>query len=189
MTSPSVVYRLGAGWDAPRPLGKHSNWTMLPLSAARTNGLLVCLSSITYTSGHRPGGHASAEVTFLPVAVDLVRVKLLSVKFTNNPFAARRREQCSYGVISVVFPMCPGGETGRRNGLKIRFPATGVRVQVPPRAPPAANSADASDLSANLSARRETGFAELVKFGEPCDIAIPSQALVKRKFRLGRCRD
>jgi integrase len=29
----------------------------------------------------------------------------------------------------------PGGETGRRNGLKIRFPAMGVRVQVPPRAP------------------------------------------------------
>ena len=31
--------------------------------------------------------------------------------------------------------MCPGGEIGRRNGLKIRFPATGVRVQFPPRAP------------------------------------------------------
>ena len=30
---------------------------------------------------------------------------------------------------------CPGGETGRRNGLKIRFPATGVRVRFPPRAP------------------------------------------------------
>ena len=28
-----------------------------------------------------------------------------------------------------------GGEIGRRNGLKIRFPATGVRVQFPPRAP------------------------------------------------------
>lgn len=29
----------------------------------------------------------------------------------------------------------PGGEIGRRNGLKIRFSARGVRVQVPPRAP------------------------------------------------------
>ncbi len=30
-----------------------------------------------------------------------------------------------------------------------------------------AESADAPDLSANLSARRETGDAELLKFGEP----------------------
>ena len=29
----------------------------------------------------------------------------------------------------------PGGETGRRNGLKIRFSVRRVRVQVPPRAP------------------------------------------------------
>jgi hypothetical protein len=29
----------------------------------------------------------------------------------------------------------PGGETGRRKGLKILFPATGVRVRFPPRAP------------------------------------------------------
>jgi len=27
-----------------------------------------------------------------------------------------------------------------------------------------------------LSARRETGGAELLKFGEPCNMAIPSQA-------------
>lgn len=31
----------------------------------------------------------------------------------------------------------PGGEIGRRKGLKILFPETGVRVQVPPRAPKA----------------------------------------------------
>ena len=30
---------------------------------------------------------------------------------------------------------CPGGETGRRKGLKILFPATGVWVRFPPRAP------------------------------------------------------
>jgi hypothetical protein len=29
----------------------------------------------------------------------------------------------------------PGGEIGRRNGLKIRFLVRGVRVQFPPRAP------------------------------------------------------
>ena len=34
-----------------------------------------------------------------------------------------------------LFSTSPGGETGRRKGLKILFPATGVRVQVPPRAP------------------------------------------------------
>ena len=34
----------------------------------------------------------------------------------------------------------------------------------------------APDLSANLSARREIGDAELLKFGEPCNMAIPSQA-------------
>ena len=37
----------------------------------------------------------------------------------------------------------------------------------------------APDLSANLSARRETGDAELLKFGEPCNMAIPSQARLK----------
>ena len=31
----------------------------------------------------------------------------------------------------------------------------------------------------NLSARRETGGAELLKFGEPCNMAIPSQARLK----------
>ena len=49
-----------------------------------------------------------------------------------------------------------------------------------------AESADASDLSENLSARRETGDAELLKFGEPCNMAIPSQA---RPESRGRCRD
>jgi hypothetical protein len=39
-----------------------------------------------------------------------------------------------------------------------------------------AKSADASDLRANLSARRETGGAELLKVGEPYNMAIPSQA-------------
>ena len=34
----------------------------------------------------------------------------------------------------TVLP-CPGGETGRRNGLKIRFSVRKVWVQVPPRAP------------------------------------------------------
>jgi hypothetical protein len=41
-----------------------------------------------------------------------------------------------YGYSVTLFAsMCPGGEIGRRNGLKIRFPATGVWVQFPPRAP------------------------------------------------------
>jgi len=35
-----------------------------------------------------------------------------------------------------------------------------------------AESADVTDLSKNLSARRETGDAELLKFGEPCNMAI-----------------
>ena len=37
---------------------------------------------------------------------------------------------------------------------------------------------DATDLS-KLSARRETGDAELPKFGETCQMAIPSQARPK----------
>jgi len=41
-----------------------------------------------------------------------------------------------------------------------------------------------------LSARRETGDAELLKVGEPCEMAIPSQALPEPlALRLGRCRD
>jgi hypothetical protein len=48
-----------------------------------------------------------------------------------------------------------------------------------------AESADASDLSANLSARRETGDAEPLKFGEPCNMAIPSQARTEHSEREG----
>ena len=37
---------------------------------------------------------------------------------------------------------------------------------------------------------RETGEAELPKFGETCQMAIPSQALsADSTFRQGRCRD
>ena len=36
--------------------------------------------------------------------------------------------------VSYLFSTCPGGETGRRKGLKILFPATEVWVRVPPRA-------------------------------------------------------
>ncbi len=49
--------------------------------------------------------------------------------------------------------MCPGGETGRRKGLKILFPATGVRVQFPPRAP-----SNKEDLLASLHCCQEELF-------------------------------
>ena len=37
-------------------------------------------------------------------------------------------------------------------------------------------------LNRNLSARRETGDAELLKFGETCEMAIPSQARTDGMF-------
>ena len=40
-------------------------------------------------------------------------------------------------------------------------------------------------LNRKLSARRETGDAELLKFGEPCKMAIPSQALTEHSEREG----
>jgi len=40
-------------------------------------------------------------------------------------------------------------------------------------------------LDTNLSAHRETGDAELLKFGETCKMAIPSQAWTER-IRPGR---
>ena len=40
-------------------------------------------------------------------------------------------------------------------------------------------------LKRNLSARRETGDAELLKFGEPCEMAIPSQARTENFGREG----
>jgi hypothetical protein len=49
-----------------------------------------------------------------------------------------------------------------------------------------AESADASDLIEHLSARRETGDAELLKVGEPCEMAIPSQALLEKLFPAGK---
>jgi len=52
-----------------------------------------------------------------------------------------------------------------------------------------AESADASDLIENLSARREIGDAELLKFGETSKMAIPSQARTDDMFPTGRCRD
>jgi hypothetical protein len=40
---------------------------------------------------------------------------------------------------------------------------------------------DATDLSQNLSALEETQDAELLKFGEPFQMAIPNQALGRGK--------
>jgi hypothetical protein len=71
--------------------------------------------------------------------------------------------------------MCRGGEIGRRKGLKSPIGSVVVSCYLGNHAG-VAESADASDLSANLSARRETGDAELLKVGEPCKMAIPSQA-------------
>jgi hypothetical protein len=53
------------------------------------------------------------------------------------------------------YSMCPGGEIGRRRGLKILFPETGVRVQVPPRAPKYLQTA----LRYSLSTRRTSSSA------------------------------
>lgn len=79
----------------------------------------------------------------------------------------------------------PGGEIGRRKGLKNLMGQTRLVIPCLLHAG-VAESADASDLSENLSARRETGDAELLKVGEPCNVAIPSQARLERP---GRCRD
>jgi hypothetical protein len=53
--------------------------------------------------------------------------------------SVRSRTSCGAKLFSYHgkgrFLPCPGGEIGRRNGLKIRFSARRVRVQVPPRAP------------------------------------------------------
>jgi hypothetical protein len=43
--------------------------------------------------------------------------------------------RCGFSLINFLLSTCPGGEIGRRNGLKIRFSARRVRVQFPPRAP------------------------------------------------------
>ena len=40
-------------------------------------------------------------------------------------------------------------------------------------------------LNRDLSARRETGDAELLKFGETCEMAIPSQARTEHSEREG----
>ena len=58
--------------------------------------------------------------------------------------------------------------------LKVRSGQSLVRANLKPAG--VAESADASDLGENLSARRETGDVELLKVGEPCKMAIPSQA-------------
>ena len=48
-----------------------------------------------------------------------------------------------------------------------------------------AEQADATDLGAILSARRETGDVELLKFGETFNMAIPSQARSRDTDREG----
>ena len=77
--------------------------------------------------------------------------------------------------MTAAFSKGPGGEIGIRKGLKRPIGSAVVSCYLGNRAG-VAESADASDLSANLSARRETGDAELLKVGEPCNMAIPSQA-------------
>jgi len=63
-------------------------------------------------------------------------------------------------------------------GLKVRQGQSFIRGNLKPCG--RGEMAYAPDLSANLSARRETGDAELLKVGEPCNMAIPSQARPER---------
>ncbi len=71
--------------------------------------------------------------------------------------------------------MCPGGEIGRRKGLKVRSGQSFFRVTLKPCGRGGIGRRIGLKRT-NLSARRETGDAELLKFGEPCNMAIPSQA-------------
>jgi hypothetical protein len=62
--------------------------------------------------------------------------------------AADLKVRSGQSFFRVILKPCGRGGIGRRIGLKRK----------------------------NLSARRETGGAELLKVGEPCNMAIPSQA-------------
>ena len=55
--------------------------------------------------------------------------------FTVSPRCVDGPTDAILKVQGVLISMCPGGEIGRRKGLKILFRASGVWVQVPPRAP------------------------------------------------------
>lgn len=68
----------------------------------------------------------------------------------------------------------PGGETGRRNGRKGRSGHPFIRANFETCG--RGEIGRRNGLRQNLSARRETGDAELLKFGEPFYLAIPSQA-------------
>lgn len=54
--------------------------------------------------------------------------------------------------VSCCLHPCPGGETGRRTGLKIRSPERDVRVQFPPRAP---TTLGTSKLPSSITAKIE----------------------------------
>jgi hypothetical protein len=79
--------------------------------------------------------------------------------------------------MSTAFLMCRVAESADASDLKVRQGQAGLVL--PLISCGRGEMAYAPDLSENLSARRETGDAELLKFGEPCNMAIPSQARLK----------
>jgi hypothetical protein len=75
----------------------------------------------------------------------------------------------------------PRGRTGKRIS---KFPQPDLSLEIErPRG--RGGIGRRIGLKPNLSARRETGDAELLKFGEPCQMAIPSQARTEHSGREG----
>jgi hypothetical protein len=80
----------------------------------------------------------------------------------------------------AVARICPGGETGRRNGLKIRFPATGVRVRFPPRAH--SGLARCGDRRRTWRGQRVTLGVRARREWRVCRIAFWSQRMTRRRM-------
>jgi hypothetical protein len=80
-------------------------------------------------------GHFTATVSQRHVHPS-PQAELAYERFTSlNLLPPLGRRRCWHNAVNDLFSICPGGEIGRRKGLKILFSARRVRVQVPPRAP------------------------------------------------------
>ncbi len=83
-------------------------------------------------------------------------------------------------VEAPVFAQTEGLREGRRHASKVSTDTTRPTIASAVQAG-VAELVDATDLNRRLSAPGEIRDVELLKFGEPCQMAIPSQALIRGK--------
>ncbi len=129
------------------PLRRRPGAPRIPAGGQRLDARL-CQPGTASLPATRPGPdpgrgpRAGTQLLFEPIKLwqarywrKGARIRMEIQRHGGRPFPAGFAIRYGKGAFSPAPCGCPGGETGRRNGLKIRWFERTVRVRAPPRAP------------------------------------------------------